>query len=170
MTKHIAVKHGQGAVPAITDSWKMFRQEIEHLFDRFSDGFDSFPLQPANELERLLSRSWNGFSPLAVDVVEGEKAYTVTAEFPGVEEKDLEVTVDDNTLVIKGEKHQNHEEKGRHRYMSERSYGSFQRMFGLPQGTDAAKIEAKFHNGILTVTVPKAAPAQNVRKVDVKAA
>ena len=73
-------------------------------------------------------------------------------------------------LVIKGEKHQEKTEKSENHYLSERSYGTFQRVFGLPPGTDESKIEAQFHNGVLTVTVPKNAEAPNARKVDVKAA
>jgi len=170
MSKQVAIKLSHGTVPVIAESWKNFRLEIERLFDRFSDGLSAFPLQPGNDLERLLSRSWNGFSPLAVDVVDSDKAFIITTELPGVHEKDVQVTADEHTLMIKGEKHQDHDGKGRHRCMSERGYGSFQRMFGLPPGTDAAQIEARFHNGVLTVTVPKSAAAGNVRKVEVKAA
>jgi HSP20 family protein len=170
MSKEIAVKQSHNAVPAMADAWHKFRQEIDHLFNRFSDNFESFPLEPFSEVERLISQSWGGFAPLAVDVAENDAGYTITAELPGVDEKNVEVSVNDGTLTIKGEKRQEKEEKTKHRYMSERSYGSFQRMFGLPRGTDAAKIEAKFHNGVLTVTLPKPAPAQNVRKVEVKAA
>jgi HSP20 family protein len=120
-----------------------------------------------------LEQSWpkeSGFAALAVDVVENEKSYVITAELPGVHEKNMDVTISNGNLVIKGDKHQEKMEKSENYYLSERSYGSFQRMFGLPAGIDESKIEAQFHNGVLTVTVPKSAEAPGARKVDVKAA
>jgi HSP20 family protein len=91
----------------------------------------------------------------------------ITAELPGMDEKDIEVSVSDGTLVIKGEKRQEHEEKGENRYFFERSYGTFQRTFTLPKGTDESKLEATFHNGLLTVKVPKASGA-SARKIEIK--
>ena len=106
----------------------------------------------------------------AVDVAENDKSYVITAELPGVPEKDVEVSVSDDMLVIKGEKRHENEEKGENHYFSERSYGSFRRMFSLPRETDAAKIEAHFKNGVLSVTIPKTEAKQESRKVEVKAA
>ena len=157
-------------VPALNDSWHGFRQEIDRMFDRFSEGFESLSLQPFTRMQNLWSPGVTGMAPLAVDVAEDDKAFTITAEMPGVAEKDVEVTVDDGLLVIKGEKRQEKEEKGRNRYLSERSYGAFQRIFSLPRDTQAAGVAARFHNGVLTVTVPKAAHSQDVHKVEIKAA
>lgn len=106
---------------------------------------------------------------MAVEVAETDKAYNIAAELPGVEEKDIEVSVRDGVLTIKGEKREEKEDKGKNRYLSERSYGSFQRLFGLPKGVDETKVEANFHNGVLTVSIPKQAEAP-ARKVDGKAA
>ena len=73
-------------------------------------------------------------------------------------------------LTLKGEKKEEHEEKGKNRYVSERRYGSFQRSFALPEDADPEKIEAAFRNGILTVTLPKRPEAQaKRRKIEVKA-
>lgn len=166
MTRQIEVRHDR-SVPVAGEAWRDFRNEIDHLFDRFSDGFESFSLEPFTKMQKLF-RPGSGFAPMSVDVGENDKAYTITAELPGVEEKDIEVSVHDDMLVIKGEKHQEHEDKGRNRYVSERSYGMFQRMFGLPRGTKADKLQAKFHNGILSVTVPKA--AQESQKIKINAA
>jgi HSP20 family protein len=141
---------------------------MDDLFDRFSDGVETFSLKPFAELENLWT-SRTSLAPLAVDVSETDNAYTITAELPGVEEKNIDVNVQNGVLTIKGEKQAEREEKGKNRYLSERSYGSFQRMFGLPKGTDDSKVAAGFHNGILTVSIPKSAqPA--ARKIEVKAA
>ena len=84
-------------------------------------------------------------------------------------EKDVEVSLSGTTLTIKGEKKQEREEKDKGYYLSERSYGSFQRAFTLPEGADGEKIAASFANGVLTVTVPKTAQAAP-KKIEVKAA
>lgn len=169
MSKAIDIKRHHHSVPALTGTWRDFRQEFDRLFDRFSEGFDSVSLQPFTNMQKLFE-PLAGFTHLSVDVAEGDKSYTITAELPGVSEKDIEVSVSDDMLVITGEKRQEKEEKNDNHYISERSYGSFRRMFSLPAGTAADKIEAQFRNGVLTVTVPKTAAKQESRKVEVKAA
>jgi len=157
-------------VPALNDSWHGFRLEIDRIFDRFSEGFESLSLQPFTRMQNLWSPGITGLAPLAVDVAEDDKVFTITAEMPGVAEQDVAVTVDNGLLMIRGEKRQETEEKGGSRYLSERSYGAFQRIFSLPRDIDAAAVAASFHNGVLTVTVPKAAHSQDVHKVEIKAA
>jgi HSP20 family protein len=99
-----------------------------------------------------------------VDVVETEKEYQITAELPGLSEKDVEVVVADEILTIKGEKKEEKEEKAKNYYLSERRYGAFKRSFQLPSGVDADKIEAGFQNGVLTLTLPKTPEAQKSEK------
>ena len=146
------------------EPWRSLHDEMDRLFDRFSKGFGFPSFEPL----------WNGeveVTTPAVDVVEDEKAYTVTAELPGIEEKDLDVTVSNGMLVIKGEKKQEKEEKTKNYYLSERSFGSFQRSFSLPDGVDHDKIGANFSKGVLTVTVPKSVDAQKAqKKIEVKTA
>jgi HSP20 family protein len=90
----------------------------------------------------------------------------ITAELPGMEEKDIEVNVSDDILTIKGEKK---EGKKKDYYVSERYYGSFQRSFHIPDSVDANKIEASFNNGLLTVILPKTAEApKQAKKIEVK--
>ena len=102
---------------------------------------------------------------------ESDKAYEITAELPGMDEKDIEVNVANGALTIKGEKKEEKEEKQKDYYVSERRYGSFERYFELPDGVDAGKIEAAFKNGVLRVTLPKTAEAQKpAKKIEVKAA
>ena len=105
----------------------------------------------------------------SMDVVETEKEFEITAELPGLEEKDVEVNVADRILTIRGEKKAEKEEKNKNYRMFERSYGSFSRSLELPEGIDPNAITASITNGVLKVTVPKSAPAE-VKKVPIKSA
>ena len=111
-----------------------------------------------------------GKSP-AVDVAEKDKRYEVTAELPGLTDKDITVKYADGVLTISGEKKEEKEEKQKDYYLSERRYGSFQRSFQMPTGIDADKIEATFKHGVLTVALPKSAESvKNEKKIEIKTA
>jgi HSP20 family protein len=92
----------------------------------------------------------------AFDISENEKEYGVSAELPGIDVKDLEITLVEGVLKIKGEKRQEAEKKEDHYLRIERSYGSFDRSFRLPDGVEADKIDATYKDGILNLTIPKA--------------
>jgi HSP20 family protein len=103
------------------------------------------------------------------DVVETNSGIEVTVELPGLEEKDIEVSITDEALTVKGEKKIEKKEEKKGYYVSERSYGSVYRAIPLPAGVDADKAEASFRNGVLTVSLPQRPEATaKVRKVDVK--
>jgi HSP20 family protein len=164
------------AVPAPTparlpDTWRSFRQEMDRLFDRFTGfGLPGFrrllDVEPTWTYESSFS-----FPTPAVDVTEGDKDFKVTAELPGLEEKNIEVTVSNHTLTIRGEKSYEKEEKNKDHHVSERAYGTFQRSFTVPEGVDADKITAELAKGVLTVSLPKTAEAQKpAKKIEVKAA
>jgi HSP20 family protein len=104
-----------------------------------------------------------------MDVTETDKEIEISAELPGLEEKDVQVNFADNVLTIKGEKKAEKEQKDKNYRLYERSYGSFERTLELPAGIDPEAIKASLSNGVLKVTVPKPTPAQ-VKKVEVKAA
>jgi len=107
----------------------------------------------------------------AIDIAESEKTYEITAELPGMDEKNIEVKVTNGNLTIKGEKQEEKEEKKKDYYLHERHFGSFERSFDVPEGVDADKIEANFKKGVLTVTLPKKPEAQKpAKKIEVKAA
>jgi HSP20 family protein len=112
----------------------------------------------------------------AMDIVEGEKEFTLTAELPGLDEKNVDVSVEDGLLTIKGEKTEEKEEKkesaaDKKFYLYERSYGTFSRSFALPPSVDPTKVEAEFKKGVLTVHLPKNAETKtNGRKVEIKTA
>ena len=97
-----------------------------------------------------------------------EDAYRIAIELPGVAEKDVELTVHDGLVQVKGEKSSEREEKGDTWFFSERQYGAFQRSFRLPPDADEAKVAADMKDGVLTITVPKSAPrAQNATRVKI---
>ena len=106
----------------------------------------------------------------SVDVKESEKEFTIRAELPGVDEKDIDVTVTADSVTIKGEKKEEKEDKGKNYYYMERSYGSFNRVIPLATETEAGKAEASFKNGVLNITIPKSASAKaKGTKVPIKA-
>jgi HSP20 family protein len=157
--------------PAQADPWQSFRSEMDRLFDRFSMGF-GFPalrrmldVEPAWRYETSIS----ALTP-AVDITEDDKAYKITAELPGLEDKDVEITITGDMLSIKGEKRQEEERKDENYHMTERAWGSFQRAFAVPDGVDRDNITAALSKGVLTVVLPKTAEAQKpVKKIEVKA-
>ena len=148
------------------------RREIDRLFGDFDHGSwrppfgrSIFDIKPFLRSEL----SWGG-AP-AVDIVDKGNAYEVTAELPGLDEKNIEVKLINGSLTIKGEKQEEKEEKKKDYHLRERHFGSFERSFTVPEGVDADKIEASFKKGVLTVTLPKTAEAQTpVKKIEVKAA
>jgi HSP20 family protein len=104
-------------------------------------------------------------------VRENTNAITVEAELPGVDEKDVSVTVANGILTIKGEKKQQKEEKTENYYLAERSYGAFERSLRLPDSIDDTKVEAKFDKGVLKVTAAKKPEAVKAeRKIEIKKA
>jgi HSP20 family protein len=135
------------------------QREIDRLFDDFTRGFPSFG---------TLGDSVNKMLP-TMDVSETDKEIEITAELPGLEEKDVQVNLADNVLTIRGEKKAEKEETEKDYRLLERSYGSFERSLELPENVDAGAIKATIDKGVLKVVVPKPAPAQ-VKKVEVKAA
>lgn len=151
-------------------SWDKFRDEMERLFDRFSTAFEFPSLKPIHNFGSIWPRSMAGMTGMAVDVFEDDKSYKISAELPGLDEKDIEVTISDDSITLKGVKSEEKEEKGKNRFYSERSYGEFRRSFALPKDADRKMIEAKFAKGVLTVAIPKNAVAKKVEKIEVKAA
>ena len=159
--------------PAFTRGWHPFEslhREIDRLFDDFGLGFRWPSARSLFTTEPLFRREVTWPKMPAVDIVESEQAYEITADLPGMDEKNIEVKVADSVLTMKGEKQEEKEEKKDY-YLQERSFGSFQRSFELPDSVDPDKIEASFKKGVLTVTMPKKVEAQKpAKKIEVKAA
>jgi HSP20 family protein len=105
----------------------------------------------------------------AIDFTESDKAYEFTAELPGINARELDLTFASGILTVKGEKHESKEEKEKEYHLSERRYGSFQRSLQVPDSVDADKIGASFQNGVLKVVLPKTADAhRNDRKIAIE--
>jgi HSP20 family protein len=161
----------QSATPL--HAWRPFeglRREIDRLFDDFNAGpWSRLARRSLFDMVPFSGEAW-ATTP-AVDFAETEKGYEVTAELPGMDEKNIEVKFADGVLTIKGEKQEEKEEKMKDYYMHERSSGSFHRALQLPNGIDPEKIEASFTKGVLNVTLPKSTEAQKAKKkIAVKAA
>ncbi|MBN2051137.1 MAG: Hsp20/alpha crystallin family protein [Spirochaetales bacterium] len=144
--------------PELSDPWYEFKRLQNEINDLFN-------LDRSPATEGLFDRP---FSP-AVDLVEGPEDYTVVCEIPGVDKKDLELSLTSNVLTIKGEKKQEEETKRKDVYRREMWKGSFQRTISLPGGVDNQKnIEANLKDGILTVVIPKREETKP-RQITVKA-
>ena len=123
------------------------KTEMDRLFERFFE-------TPWAEAPTL-----GDWTP-ALDMTEGKEAITVKAELPGVDPKEIAVSLEGDMLTIKGEKEEKKEEKDERRHRIERSWGSFMRSVRLPAAVDGSKVTAAFKNGIVTITLPKTAGAK----------
>lgn len=161
--KHEEAHKGESSVPV---------KREDHPVNRGPSGFPGDIWQLHREMDRLFDETFKGlgwpslrtfskqgeaslaFTP-KLDVASAEKEYTITLEAPGLEEKDIQLDLQDHTLFIRGEKRQENEEKDKHFYRIERSYGQFQRVLELPQDVDTDAIQAKMNKGVLTLTLPR---------------
>jgi HSP20 family protein len=151
--------------PAQVDPFR----SMDRMFDQFWRGFGLPSFRRMVEPEGWSDGGFNFAAP-AIDFAEDEKTYHVTAELPGLSEKDINLSVSDDLLTITGEKREEKERQEKNYHYSERRFGSFRRAVQLPQHIDRNKIEASFKNGVLDVTLPKSPDAmQRQRKIEVKA-
>ena len=129
---------------------RSFRREMDDLWHRFF-GETRFP--------GLVSREWQEWLP-SVDVSETKDKLLIKAELPGIEPKDVNVSISGDILTIKGKKEETEKEKDEHYYHCERYCGAFQRSFRLPVNVQVDKVEATFDKGVLKVTLPKTEEAE----------
>ena len=154
---------GRGLAPLGRDPFVSFRREMDRLFDDF------FAPTFAPAEGRSFAADGAGQLRPSLEVRDTEQAFVVTAELPGIDQKDVDVTLRDNALIISGEKRQEHEENSGGRRWSERSFGRFERVIPLPEEVDADRVEANFKNGVLKVTLPKNPKAQDkTRRIEIK--
>ena len=128
-----------------------FYKEMHNLMDSFFNGFDITPFTSSEFMPR-------------VDVRENDKEIKVTAELPGMDENDIDVTLSSDSLIIKGEKKEETEDKGKDYYRTECRYGSFHRVIPFSEEVDESKVKADFKKGVLKIKLPKTAKAQKSRK------
>lgn len=157
----VPVRHRSGP----GSSMFSLQDEINQLFDDFFGGDTHMPA--------LFARAGGApaFSAPSVDLLETETGYKLRAELPGIEAEQLDLTIGDGYVTIKGEKKEEHKEEGENFLRRESSYGSFQRSVALPEIADTDKAEASFKNGVLTIAMPKKASAvKKEKKLKVKSA
>jgi len=151
-------KHGREGGDAFL---ARMRGELDQTFERFWNDFGRNPWSALNSFDLPALKAWP-----AVDVAEDERAVTVRADVPGLDERDLDVQVSGNLLTIRGSREEAHEDKARRQH--ERLTGSFVRTLTLPAYVDPAAVEARYDKGVLTVTVPKI-PGRGPKRVKVSA-
>jgi HSP20 family protein len=154
MTPSLASDRGRGRSLAHREGvLETLQREIDRLFDGFATGLPSLGQMAAPTM----------------DISETDKEMEITAELPGLEQGDVQITVADGVLTIRGEKKSEREEKDKSYRLVERSYGAFSRSVELPAGADPAAVKAVMAKGVLTVTIPKPA-AKNATRIEVRSA
>ena len=152
----VSRKHNQDDNPLVN-----LQRDVNRAFDNFWNRFN----RPFDGLDGFLS-----VGTPSTDVSESDDEIEVSVELPGMDEKDIEVSLTNDVLTIRGEKKAEKEEKRKGYYLSERSYGSFFRSIPLPPVVDTNKVTAEFNKGVLTVSLPKSAEAKaQVKRIEVKA-
>jgi HSP20 family protein len=155
-------KKGAGSVaPRYADPFQTLRSEMDQLFDSFLGGGFPAPRMFAAEHEALVPH---------IDVKENESAIVIEAELPGLDEKAVDLTLQDGVLTISGEKTFERKEEKDDYHLMERRYGSFKRALRLPETVDEDRVEALFEKGVLKVTLPKKPEAvRQQKKIAIKA-
>ncbi len=157
--KNLVPRFGRKPLPARREEADPFRDFQRQMNDLFADFFGGYPLA-----ERGGGPEWApaAFTP-RVDVAETDTEVKVSAELPGMDEKDISVELQDDVLILRGEKKSEQEEKGKNWFRREQSWGTFHRAVELPAGVDAGKAKAQFKKGVLTFTAPKR-PEEQARR------
>lgn len=146
----------------------MLHSHIDRIFNDFGSGI-GFPRSFGEETMRMPSLWGEGRVIPSLELHEAEGRMIVTAELPGVDEKDIDISVDDQLLTISGEKKSEVEQKDGDNYRSERSYGKFSRSITLPFAIDPEKVDARFDKGVLKLTIEKPADTeQKARRIAIR--
>jgi len=146
------------------------RGELSDPFEALHRGMNQVLESFRHDFDLPSLASWEPVSAPSVDVSETNEAVEVSAELPGMDAKNVELSFQGSSLVIKGEKTEEKESKEKDFHVRERRFGSFHRIIPLPQGVDVEKAKAEYEKGVLHVTIPKTSEAkQQRRKIDIKA-
>ncbi|HLT91134.1 MAG TPA: Hsp20/alpha crystallin family protein [Woeseiaceae bacterium] len=151
------------SLESFRDSIASLHREMDRLFESlWQDGFGLSPL----------AGDWTRLEPVPrLDVSEDDKGFTVKVDLPGMDEKNVDVTLTDRVLTIRGRREEDTESKDKDYYRRERTFGAFRRSIEIPAEVDVSKISASFKKGVLTIELPKTPAAQEkVKRIEVKAA
>ncbi len=165
MADDLTSKGQSGRLPSrLQDPFQSFRTEIDRLFDNF------LGLPSLTGLHQGFPSAPQMMTP-TLDVKENEKEIVVKADLPGMDEKDINLTIHNGVLSLRGEKKSEHTNERENYHVMERSYGSFQRSIRLPETIDEDKAEARFDKGVLTITLPKRPEMVSAqKKIEIKGA
>lgn len=145
-------QQGRGEAHPAANPLVGIHTEVDRIFDQ---AFHNFGLSPSFfGANSLFAKGTDAFRP-KVDIGGSEKEYTITAELPGINEKDISIELKGDALIISGEKKQEEKTEEKGYYRVERSYGSFQRMLNVPDDADTENIKAKYKNGVITIVLPR---------------
>jgi HSP20 family protein len=158
--------------PEVLNPIAIMRKEMESLFDRYFGDWPSLrmpdihwpEIEPFRSLD-LRERLGKWSKGVRVDIAESDDGYTVTAEIPGMDEKDVEVSLVEKMLTISGQKEEERKESKKDYHLQERHFGSFRRSFRVPDDVDAGKISANFAKGMLVIDMPKTRRAKSKKRV-----
>ncbi len=164
--RRIPVKRGERGMPA--GSLMRLHDEMDRWFD---DAFKSFGMPSrATRFEpgKLFESGMRGFFRPQIDICGDENCYEISLDVPGLKEEDLSLEIEGDVLSIKGSKEERSEDKDKHYYRVERSYGSFQRTLALPDDADAEKITASLDKGVLKLEIPRRQAAEkDVKRISI---
>ncbi len=166
MADDVTSKGQSGRMPSrYQDPFQSFRTEMDRLFDSFLGGVPSL-----TSLRQAFPAAAQGMTP-TLDVKENEKEIVVKADLPGMDEKDINLTIQNGVLSLRGEKKSEHTDERENYHVMERSYGSFQRSIRLPETINEDKADARFDKGVLTITLPKRPEMVSTqKKIEIKGA
>ncbi|MBV7265483.1 Hsp20/alpha crystallin family protein [Erythrobacter ani] len=152
-------RHQTGLSDYLREPFTRLRGEVDRMFDEFPPRF------PATNLGiRYLS----SLPMPALEMKETDEEYHLTVELPGVSQEDVDISVEGDMLVLKGEKKEEREEKERDYTISERSYGAFERRVSLPKDCVVDQIQASSDNGVITIAIPRAqGVSEGARKIEI---
>ena len=142
------------------DEWDPFR-DLLNIQSEMNKLFGNSALKSLDKKDAFDG----GFWAPAVDIHEEKDSYLIKADLPGVKQNEIDISVDDDILTLKGERKVEKEEKDKNYYRFERAYGAFQRSFALPSSVDVTKIAANYKDGVLEMKIPK---AEEVKKKQIK--
>ena len=131
-------------------------RDLQNMSDRIDRLITGRNIPSAGRDEAMALIDWVP----AVDVMESDEEFQIRAELPGVEKKDVKLSVENGVLLISGHREQEKEEQGKRYHKIERAYGNFARSFTVPEAVDAQKVSAEFKNGVLSVRLPKSEKAR----------
>ena len=157
--RNVNVRNGEDGYPLGT-----LQRRMNRMFDDFWGDFGDLSWNPLHGL----TRSGDGYIP-RMDVSETDTEITLTVELAGIDEKDVDITLQDNILTIRGEKKNERDEKNEHYHLTERSSGTFSRSISLPAEVQQDAIDASFKKGLLTVRLPKLPVEESkAKKIEIK--